>query len=235
MTLKVIGVGPGRTGTVSMMIALNQLGYAPCHHMQACLGSSEQSKWFLEAARGEQMDWQKVFDGYEAAVDWPAAAYYKELIEAFPDSKVIFTYRDPDAWYESVAKTIYQVVPSVLDWLRKVWPRVQQWSEMVNRTIWHGEFEGRFEDRDYAQGFMARRLAEVRDLVPEERLLVHTAAEGWAPLCDFLNVEVPDEPYPKANEAARIQGAVKALRALRHVPKLVIGVVVISALLAVLG
>ena len=232
MTLKVIGVGPGRTGTVSMMIALHMLGYGPCHHMQTCIGSRLQSKWFLEAAQGKPMDWKDVFDGFDAAVDWPAAAYYRELIDAFPEAKVIFTYRDPDTWYDSVASTIYQVVPSTPSWVRLIWPRVRLWTEMVNLTIWQNEFEARFEDRAYASAFMTRRLAAVKALVPEDRLLVHTATDGWGPLCEFLGKDIPEEPYPRANEAARIQGAVKGLRALRFVPAVVVGLALFAAALA---
>ncbi len=111
MPLKIIGAGPGRTGTLSLKTALEHLGYAPCHHMKSCFEGRQQTRWFLQAAQGESVDWQQVFDGFEAAVDWPAAAYYKELMQVFPEAKVIFSDRAPEAWYDSVATTIFQVLP----------------------------------------------------------------------------------------------------------------------------
>ena len=69
MTLKIIGAAPGRTGTVSLMEALEHLGFGPCHHMKACIENTQQTKWFLDAANGVPVDWHEVFEGYQAAVD----------------------------------------------------------------------------------------------------------------------------------------------------------------------
>ena len=77
MGLRVIGAGFGRTGTTSLKAALEQLGYAPCHHMREVLPDKEQVMWFDQASRKEATEWDAVFENFDAAVDWPAAAYYK--------------------------------------------------------------------------------------------------------------------------------------------------------------
>ena len=230
MTLKIIGAAPGRTGTVSLMTALEYLGYGPCHHMKACIENAQQTKWFLEAANGQPMDWHDVFEHYQAAVDWPASAYYKNLLETFPEALVIFSDRPAEAWYDSVASTIYQVVPSLPGWLRKLVPHLDRWGQMVEQTIWQNELSGRFQDRRFAVQFFKDRLAEVRDVVPPEQLLVHSVKEGWEPLCRFLNVKVPSIPYPRANEARRIQSAIKVLKAANYFPHVILIAVVISAI-----
>jgi len=229
MSLKIIGAAPGRTGTVSLMTALEHLGYGPCHHMKACIESPQQTKWFLEVANGQDVDWHEVFEHYNAAVDWPAAAYYKNLLEAFPDALVIFSDRPAEAWYDSVASTIYQIVPSLPNWLRTLVPHLDRWGQMVEKTIWQNELSGRFEDRVFAVAFFEDRLAEVRRVVPAEQLLVHSAKEGWAPLCRFLDVEIPSIPYPHANEGARIQRVVKVLKTLNYLPHAVASAVFLSA------
>ena len=98
MTLKVIGSGLGRTGTLSLKTALDQLGFNPCHHMKEVGTDPKQIDWFLRASKGEKINWKQVFDKFEAAVDWPAAAYYKVLSEEFPAAKVIMGVSAPAAW-----------------------------------------------------------------------------------------------------------------------------------------
>ena len=226
MSLKVIGAGPGRTGTLSLKTALEQLGYGPCHHMKSCIESSQQTQWFLDAANGLSVDWRQVFEGYEAAVDWPSAAYYRELMQTFPEAVVIFSNRSPDTWYESVASTIFRVVPNLPRWLRWLVPHIDRWGTMVKKTIWDNEFGGQFEDREMAIEFFNDRLAEVKTLVPPERLLVHSAAEGWGPICEFLGVDKPTTAYPYINDASRLQRAVRVLQLLNYAPAAVLALLV---------
>jgi hypothetical protein len=226
MSLKVIGAGPGRTGTLSLKTALEQLGYGPCHHMKSCIESSQQTQWFLDAANGLSVDWRQVFERYEAAVDWPSAAYYRELMQTFPEAVVIFSNRSPDTWYESVASTIFRVVPNLPRWLRWLVPHIDRWGTMVKKTIWDNEFGGQFEDREMAIEFFNDRLAEVKTLVPPERLLVHSAAEGWGPICEFLGVDKPTTAYPYINDASRLQRAVRVLQLLNYAPAAVLALLV---------
>jgi len=110
MPLKVIGVGVGRTGTYSLKLALNELGLGPCFHMEEVLiNAPTQIPMWSTAADGNP-DWETIFDGYESAVDWPTARFFRELSKAYPDAKFILTDRNPDNWAQSFAGTIYKLL-----------------------------------------------------------------------------------------------------------------------------
>src|SRR5215469_11934921 len=107
MTLKVIGAGFGRTGTMTLKVALEQIGFGPCYHMVEVFKNAQNAvQWWIDAADGKP-DWPKIFAGYNSTVDWPSATYYAELADAYPDAKVILTERDPEAWYRSTQATIF--------------------------------------------------------------------------------------------------------------------------------
>src|SRR3712207_6210090 len=153
MALEVIGAGCGRTGTVSLKVALEELGFGPCYHMSEVFENAEHvEQW--EAAREGRANWEKVFDGYRATVDWPSAAFYEELMEREPDASVILTVRDPEKWYESAWGTIYtiqKVVTSPIFSLAALLvPRIRQTkrvARMARDLAWEDAFGGRFEDR----------------------------------------------------------------------------------------
>ena len=107
MSLKVIGAGFGRTGTKSLKQALEDLGFGPCYHMVEAFAHPEHVPVWEAAAQGEPVEWEDIFRGYQSAVDWPAAAFYAQLMARYPDARVILTVRDPDRWYESVLNTLY--------------------------------------------------------------------------------------------------------------------------------
>ena len=106
MGLDVIGPGFGRTGTNSLKLALEHLGFGPCHHMFEVRDKPEQLPHWEAAANGEEMNWHAVFDGYRSQVDWPGARFWRELVRFYPDAKVVLTVRDPDEWFDSVQATI---------------------------------------------------------------------------------------------------------------------------------
>ena len=232
MTLKVIGAGPGRTGTMSLKHALEHLGYGPCHHMSACFGSRQQTRWFLEAAEGKAVDWNSVFNDFQAAVDWPAAAYYSELLKTFPDARVVFSYRHPEEWYRSVSETIFNVASSIPAWVRFLFPHAERLALMIEKTIWQNELGGKFQDRGHALNFFEERLKQVKAAVPQEKLLVHAAADGWEPLCAFLEVGVPNIPYPRLNEPAKITRVIRILKVLYFLPFVILLAVGISTILS---
>ncbi|WP_428264587.1 sulfotransferase family protein [Haliangium sp.] len=149
------------------------------------------------AARGETVDWDALFDGYRATVDYPGCMFYRPLMERYPQAKVILTVRDPDKWYESAHSTIYPAGRP--DDLPAPPPSLAEHMRMVSRLVWDGHFGGRFADRAHAIQVFQDHIEEVKQTVPAERLLVYEVREGWAPLCAFLDVPVPDEPFPRTN------------------------------------
>ncbi|MBL4874017.1 MAG: sulfotransferase family protein [Rhodobacteraceae bacterium] len=199
MVLKVLGAGFGRTGTHSLKIALEQLGYGPCHHMYEVRQRPEQVEWWLSAARGETLNWDKVFEGFVSQVDWPASYFWKELSTYYPEAKVILTDRDPESWYKSISRTILPA--SEIGRYEDPDPTNRKASEMIYQIALKNIFEGRLGEKDFAIATMQAHREEVIDTISPERLLVFDIAEGWEPLCAFLNVECPTEPFPQTNSA----------------------------------
>ena len=239
--MKVIGAGFGRTGTTSLKAALETLGFGPCYHMTEVFANPEHADFWLSAWRKEPADWEGVLGGYEAAVDWPACTFYEELMERHPEAKVLLSVRDPERWYESTRTTIYELSKSYIGSpiFRVIFAFIsflafggfvnRTWGTMVDEIIFRGTFQGRLEDKTYAMEVFERHNEEVKRRVPPERLLVYEVKEGWGPLCDFLGVPEPEEPFPRLNDAAQLRRGMRAVRALSVAAPAVFG------LLAVLG
>lgn len=214
-TLAVIGAGLGRTGTLSLHAALERLGFAPCEHMTNCFAHPKRFALWLEATRrkraGESIDWRPLFTGYRATVDWPGVYFWRELVAAHPEAKVILTVRDPERWYDSARTTIYtatqarEATPAARLLYRLVSlanPHAEHGFRTVKETVWDGTMRGRFEDRDEAIRIFEEHNREVIATVPLERLLIFDVKEGWEPLCAFLEVPVPaGELFPHLNDA----------------------------------
>lgn len=198
MPLEIIGPGFGRTGTNSLKIALEHLGFGPCHHMFEIRDHPELLPAWEAAARGEPVDWDEVFRGYRSQVDWPGARYWRELVRHFPAAKVILTVRDPDEWFDSVQATI---APFVAARETHPSPHMNAIAEMAHRTVVAQVFRDRLSERDVATRIFGEHIAEVQAEIPARRLLTFDLREGWQPLCDFLGVEVPDIPFPKTNSS----------------------------------
>jgi hypothetical protein len=221
--VKVIGAGFGRTGTMSLKVALEKLGFDPCYHMTEVFAHPEHSNFWVSAWRGEPVDWDGVLENYDGAVDWPACTFYEELLERNPEAKVILSVRDPERWYESVRNTLYELSvivprhPLYRIGYKLVSLLVFRGAGNVNlaeEIIWQGTFDGRFEDESHATEVFERHNEEVRQRVPRERLLVYEVKEGWEPLCEFLGVEVPDEPFPRTNDAAQMRRRLRGVKAI---------------------
>jgi hypothetical protein len=189
MTLKVIGAGFGRTGTLSLKLALDQLGFGPCYHMTEVFKNPTAIQWWIDAADGRP-DWEKIFEGYISTVDWPNATFYAELAAYYPEAKVILTERDAEAWFKSTQATIFP--KDLLD------DAGDPFERMITKVI-GGLFDGRMRDHDHVIDVYRRHNAKVRQTISAERLLVYEVAQGWEPLCAFLGMPVPDAPMPKVN------------------------------------
>lgn len=202
--MKVIGVGVGRTGTLSLKAALESLGFGPCFHGRHVLDHPERLELWRAAAKGERVDWQAVFEGYASTVDWPGAAFWRSLIATYPAAKVILTVRASDGWYDSVHNTIFRMFGGgpederVLR-ARRIVPGLEVFTEFHRQMIWEGFFGGLFADRAQAIAIYEEHNRAVLREVPADRLLVVGPGDGWEPLCAFLGVDVPAEPYPHLN------------------------------------
>jgi hypothetical protein len=204
MSLSIVGAGLGRTGTASLKVALEKLGLGKCHHMSAVFGSPEQIALWGAAADGKP-DWDAIFNGYGCAVDFPTAAFWREVAAHYPKAKVILSLREPEKWVESTQETILspQFAPAMLN---------MPFAPVVKNVVWRF-FDGRIHDRAHLLAVFNRHTEEVRRAIPKDRLLVFEAKDGWAPLCAFLGVPVPAEPFPRVNSKAEMKPMMAAMAA----------------------
>lgn len=192
MSLKVVGAGLGRTGTYSLKLALEQLLGGTCYHMYEVGENPDHVPIWHAAAKGESVDWKGLMNGYTAAVDWPASAYWQELSEHYPDAVILLSVRNPDSWWKSASTTIFPAVRSRKDTDR------HEWHEMV-MTMMASRFTHELDDKNACIQAFERHNAHVHKTAPANRLVVWQASDGWEPICKALNMPIPDAPFPKAN------------------------------------
>lgn len=195
MTMRVIGVGVGRTGTYSLKLAINQLGLGPCHHMEEVLHNQAEQVPLWAAAVDGHTDWEAIYNGYESAVDWPTAGFFRELIAAFPSAKFVLTVRNPDSWVESFSQTIYKLVAGGID----VPEAMQAWLDMAAGVISKTGFPRGLDAPALKDAFNAHNDT-VKASIPADQLLVYQVKDGWEPLCKFLGQPVPAGPFPRTND-----------------------------------
>ena len=198
MALEIIGPGFGRTGTNSLKVALEHLGFGPAHHMFEVRDHPEQLPGWQALAAGGRPDWDALFRGYRAQVDWPGARYWRELAAHYPDAKVILTVRDADEWFDSVEATIARFIAGRGSYDD---PHANGVANMAHQLIVEGVFDGRMFERPYATALFNAHIAEVQATIPASRLLTFDVREGWEPLCAFLALPVPGISFPRLNSS----------------------------------
>ena len=207
MSLRVVGAGLGRTGTASLQLALERLTGGRCYHMFELMKCTEAVGVWHGAVRGEPVDWAALMSGYSATVDWPAASFWAELMEANPDAMVLLSLRSsPQAWWASLERTI---VPLLLEPVPEEAPAdLEALREMVIE-LFATRLTPAWRDPQAAMAAYERHAAAVRQGVPSERLVEWKPGDGWAPLCAGLGVEVPVEPFPEENSSGDFRGNVE--------------------------
>ena len=208
--MDVIGAGFGRTGTLSLKIALELLGLGPCMHMMPLLDDPERAGLFHRAAEGDLASLDKALEGHRSTVDWPGTYFWRELTARHPAAKVVLTVRDPQRWFDSAHTTIFQAASAEPDGTDEA---MAVGIGMARAIVWNGTFGGRFADREHAVRVFTEHNEAVRREIPADRLLEFEVTQGWEPLCDFLGVPVPAAPFPRVNDSAAFQAHVQQRRA----------------------
>jgi len=189
MALKLIGAGLGRTGTTSLKAALGKLGL-PCHHMSEVLANPQMMPLWVAAASGTP-EWDRIFSGYQATLDYPSCTHWRAIADHYPDAKILLTVRDPDKWFDSVNETIFSDA-----WVAST--RGSPAKPFFDKLV-YADFLDRIADRDFMTSYFRRWNEGVIASVPAGRLLVYEVSEGWGPLCAFLGLPVPDAAFPRIN------------------------------------
>jgi len=208
MVLRVVGAGLGRTGTTSLRTALEQVLDEPCFHMNRVMRQPAHMAVFAAAAKGESIDWRKFFAGWSGCVDWPACAFWSEIADTHPNALVLLSTREsPEAWWASVEKTIAPLLlrlEPLSDRARAEQMGIDEalagpWFDMV-RDVLSTTFAWPLDDGDRCMRAYEEHNRRVEASVPADRLLRWQPGDGWKPLCEALDVPIPDEPFPSAND-----------------------------------
>jgi len=204
MELKVIGLGLGRTGTYSLKTALEHLQLGPCHHMERVAQNMPVQLPLWNELLKNPTNFEAAYEGMQSAVDWPTAAFYKELYQHYPNANFILTHRSKESWAESFGSTIYKLLSD-----RESAPApVQEWLKMVVKVIEKTGFSMGLDYEGLAERYEAHNKAVI-DLIPAEKLLIYQVKEGWEPLCKFLDVAVPTTEFPRTNNREEFWDLVK--------------------------
>lgn len=192
MSLKVVGAGLGRTGTHSLKVALEELLGQPCYHMVEVFQRPADVPVWKAAALDQPVDWGSMFQGYAAAVDWPASSFWPEISAHYPDAKIVYSRRDPEAWWESASNTIFAHIGTPADEGRAAW------FDMVS-TMFERRFTTQLKNREACLTAFRKHETSVLDSAPRDRLVIWQASDGWGPLCSALDLPEPKAPFPLTN------------------------------------
>jgi hypothetical protein len=213
--LQVIGVGMHRTGTMSVMAALERVGFGPCYHgLEALRRCTDGEHWLAAYEAGGEVDWSVIFKGYRATLDWPTIHFWDKLASAYPHAKILLTDRDPERWWDShlaMLKFGTEFEHSLTEEQRQ-WAEESGFERMRTAliTIVSATFDGQLFDKAHCLRVFEQHSERVRRIVPATRLLVYRVEEGWEPLCRFLGVDVPDEPFPRVNVSDNLLHNIRA-------------------------
>ncbi|MDZ4709724.1 MAG: sulfotransferase [Saprospiraceae bacterium] len=209
MSIKIIGAGWPRTGTNTLKQSLEMLGYSKTYHMKELLVHPENLHYWATLKETGTTNWDDLYNGYQASVDFPCCPWYKEHLKRYPEAKVILTVRPFENWYNSIFSTIWKAGPqTVLEKIKMMSkllfnPRLRSVIKCVKfakSSIFGGLLQGKFEDKAATENLFNKHIEDVRAFVPAEQLLIFDISEGWEPLCKFLGAAVPSEPIPHLNK-----------------------------------
>ena len=204
MALKIIGAGYGRTGTHSMKLALEELGFGPCYHMFEVMKNPDSFQLWNDVAFNRSVDWDLILDGYNSGLDWPLCHFWEPLYKAYPDAKVLLTVRPKGEWYTSMQNTIFRHLAGYES--RKEGNK--KWFAMVKKIILEDTFQDRTEDRSFCESVFEKHNEYVIKNVSANRLIVHNVGEGWTELCLKLGLKEPNIQFPNTNSTKDFQDRV---------------------------
>jgi Sulfotransferase domain len=204
MSLNVIGAGMGRTGTMSLKLALERIGFGPCYHGSDLASKPHDWPLWQDAIDGELRDFEQIFRDYASVADAPGWYFFQQLSDRYPDAKVILTVRDPNAWFESTQATVLS------DRIGTMLMSAPKPLFSIVHTMFLRSAGTRMHDRNYMIDWFERHNEGVRRAISPDRLLTYEVTQGWEPLCRFLGVPLPGEPFPRSNERKDLEKFVRA-------------------------
>lgn len=215
MNIQIIGAIFGRTGTLSLQQALEELGFGPCLHMSDFAADTERCRAWLEELLAEWINWPRLLSGFASAVGWPVCIFLEEILEWAPEARVIVTERDFDSWYRSVSDTVFPA----LRWAELIPEKARpEFVQLAREVIGNRTFAEEF-DRESVYRLYRVHLENIVEKVPADRLLHFSVSDGWGPLCGFLGRPVPDRPFPRENPSGEFFSLLSRMRRKRRVER----------------
>lgn len=206
-SLQVIGAGLPRAATSSMQAAFEQLGLTPCMHMAQIIPHPSREQLLLDAMRERHTETRQkmlreLLDGHVAICDFPVVFFTPDLMDMYPDVKVVLNGRpNADVWARSSYDSLGFFFTPWFKWIGFLWTTDRLWYALNMECLrWSKE---NFDADDVFTGKMYDAYYEsVRAEVKKrgKEVLEFKAEDGWAPLCRFLGKDVPNTPFPKLNE-----------------------------------
>ena len=241
--LRLIGVGYGRTGTNTMAEVLTQEFGIKCYRMFDVMNNKQDGKLWKELCECDPLDKQRkheLFDkifrssegenAYLATVDWPACKFWRDLIEYYPNSKVLLTVRDPQKWYDSVKYSIYRYCQIINNsWLvasgiaKYIEPNMHYLSFINKYCILQGlkhEIEnkddsctvsmfGNFDNREYVTNKFKKHIQLIKENVSKDRLIILdlSTQDGYNQLIEKFATIANRSPLDKQGEPLKHESA----------------------------
>ena len=210
-TMRVICAGFLKTGTKSIAKALRHLGFTVFDWEEQTFDFLDH--WVDVFQNGAKPDVKLVYQNADACVDTPGYFFFEEILEAFPDCKVILSVREEDSWIESTVcqlNSLYALRSKVVSMLS---PTARKMRDVVADSF-HNAAIGTCNTK--STYVMRKRYRihnhRVKSIVPADKLLVYNVKQGWKPLCDFLECEVPTMAFPHENIKSEITNMVMMTR-----------------------
>jgi len=203
--MKVICAGLSKTGTKSITKALRHLGFT-------VFDWEEQfdfvDHWVDVFQNGVKPDVRRVYQNADAVVDMPGTFFWEEILEAFPDCKVILSERDEDCWVKSIANQL-EMVHAMRSQMRYRTRAILSPTTRKMNYVVDSYFEAVLGSRNTKSTCVLRKRYgihnhRVKSIVSPDKLLLYNVQQGWKPLCDFLGCEVPSVVFPHENVKGEI-------------------------------
>lgn len=226
--LKVIGAGFSRTGSYSLKMALEELGFGPCWHVIDIMRDDDKANalmWWRNIEQRLKLNKYNVdFDEFyhelannaQSAVDWPTFFYWEQIAEYYPKCKLILTVRDKEKWYKSCIFALdlyfYNPLIRILEFFNLVDIVTLFAQQLIPKSV--EEFGGInkfYYDKQSVFDHVDQRIKYMTTNEKyKHRVLIFSVKDGWEPLCKFLNVDIPkNKPFPRSNDGKALAENVK--------------------------
>jgi len=216
--MRILVLGMCRTGTASLSLALRKLGYSPYQMREVLANPTDLALWqeainvtlvqprdrsnaqrFLDPYAKPEFD--KLLANHDVVMDIPGCIFAKELVEAYPDSKVILTTRKYEEWERSMQDSLW----CFCTWRLFAIARYFNISKMAPLfRLMHSVFRahnGNTYGGPESKAAYEKHYDTVHSIVPKSQLLeMNPDTSDWQPLCEFLDRKVPEGPFPRVNE-----------------------------------